>query len=60
MRRLSDRAGPLAARENAANDVAFRPLGQRRHPEELISRLNDPAYVFLCQRFASVLTDTDA
>jgi len=25
--------GPLTARENAANDVAFRRLRPRRHPE---------------------------
>src|SRR5664280_635233 len=52
--------GPLTARDNAASDVAFRPLGRRRHPEQMISRLNDPAYVSLCQRFACVLTGADA
>src|SRR5450759_297400 len=52
--------GPLTARDNAASDVAFRPLGRRRHPEPMISRLNNPAYVSLCQRFACVLTGADA
>src|SRR5215217_4771807 len=28
---------------SAAGDMAFRLLGQRRHPEPLISRLNSPA-----------------
>ena len=52
--------GPLAARANAASDVAFRPLGRRRHPGLMISRLNNPAYVSLCQRFTCVLTGAGA
>ena len=52
--------GPLAARASAASDVAFRPLGRRRHPGLMISRLNNPAYVSLCQRFACALTGADA
>jgi len=52
--------GPLAARDNAASDVAFRPLGRRRHPGKMISRLDNPAYVSLCQRFTCTLTNAGA
>ena len=50
--------GPPAARANAADDVAFRLVGQRRHPEVVISRLNSPACTYPCQRFTSTLTGT--
>ncbi len=37
---------PSTARENAANDVAFRVVGPRRHPEQKITRLNSPACTY--------------
>jgi hypothetical protein len=51
--------GPSTARENAANDVAFRFVSRRRHPGTLISRLNSPARPHPCQRFACALTDAN-
>src|SRR5206468_6907143 len=52
--------GPPPARANADGDVAFRLVGQRRHPEVVISRLNSPACTYPCQRFTSTLTGTSA
>jgi len=49
--------GPPTARENAADDVAFRTVGQRRHPDKKITRLNSPAYAYPYRRFAAALTD---
>ena len=40
--------GPPTTRDNAVSDVAFRSFGQRRHPETLISRLNDSACTYPC------------
>src|SRR5215218_2702673 len=40
---LRPRGVPRRLAHSAAGDMAFRLLGQRRHPEPLISRLNSPA-----------------
>jgi hypothetical protein len=40
--------------------VAFRPYDGVGIPEVVISRLNSPACVYPCQRFAAALTDADA
>jgi hypothetical protein len=49
--------GPPTARENAADDIAFRTVGQRRHPNKEISRLNNPACTYPYRRFAAALAD---
>ena len=49
--------GPLATRETAAGDVAFRLVQRRQHPKPLISRLDIPACVYPYRRFAAALAD---
>jgi hypothetical protein len=57
---FSDRAGSTGHSHNATDDLAFRLVVRRRHPELLISRLNSPAYAYPCQRFADALTNANA
>ena len=45
---LTARGPPTARAYHAADDVAFRSFGQRRHPETLISRLHRPACRYPC------------
>jgi hypothetical protein len=60
MHRFSDRAGPANNSHNAADRVAFRNTKNVGTPEDIISRLNSPAYVYPCQRFANALTNANA
>ena len=52
--------GPTTARANAPADVAFRLHNSVSTPRPWISRLNSPAYVYPCQRFADALTNANA
>jgi hypothetical protein len=52
--------GPLTARDNAADDVAFHLLDSVGTPKILISRLNSPACTYPCQRFATPSRVVDA
>jgi hypothetical protein len=47
------RRGLPTARDNAASSIAFRPVNGVSTPKLGISRLNSPAYVYPCQRFAA-------
>ena len=44
---------PLATRDTATDDVAFRVDERVGIPDKNISRLNTPARVHPCQRFAA-------